>query len=135
MLAVSVMVMVGLYMELDHNQVGTTATILLIAVGLMVMYHISAPLNKFRFSVMGLSLAGVVLSIAFLPKLFALTMITPKTMFILLVLFFAATTVFRWLSKVLDGVSEVMVVYDQKGQATTLAELKAAYDKGKKQIN
>lgn len=133
MLTVSVMVMVGLYMDLDHDQVGTTATILLIAVGMMVMYHISAPLNKFRFSVMMLSLACVILSIAFLPRLFALKMVTPKVIFILLVLFFAATTVFRWLSKIMDGVSEMFVVYDQKGQSTTLSELKQAYERGKKQ--
>ena len=134
MLTVSVMVMVGLYMDLDHDQVGTTATILLIAVGMMVMYHISAPLNKFRFSVMMLSLACVILSIAFLPKLFALKMVTPKAIFILLVLFFAATTVFRWLSKIMDGVSEMFVVYDQKGTSATLSELKKAYERGKKQV-
>lgn len=135
MLAVSVMVMVGSYMNLDHDQVGTTATILLVAVGMMVMYHISAPLNKFRFSVMALSLAAIVLSIAFFPKLFALKMITTKAIFILIVLFFAEVTIFRWLSKVMDGFCEVMVVYDQKGQDMTFRDLKAAYKKGKSQNN
>lgn len=39
-------------------------------VGIMVMYHISAPLNKFRAAVMAVSIIGVILSIIFLHGLF-----------------------------------------------------------------
>ena len=40
MLAVSILVVAGGYISLDHNDVGTTATLLLVAVGMMVLYHI-----------------------------------------------------------------------------------------------
>ncbi|RVU70119.1 HAD family hydrolase [Lactobacillus xujianguonis] len=133
MLAVSILVVAGSYIALDHDQVGTTATLLLILVGTMVMYHISAPLNKFRLSVIALSLVGVVGSIIFLHNLFSLSMLKPRSIFMLLVLFFAAVTIFRWLSHMLDGVAEVLVVFDQKGKSMTFADLHEAYHRGRKQ--
>lgn len=134
MLAVSILVVAGGYISLDHNDVGTTATLLLVAVGMMVLYHISAPLNKSRLCVMIGSFAGLVLAIIFLHNLFSLTMISDKAMFILFVLFCAATTIFRWLSRILDGVQEVLVVFDQKGKNMTFAELHEAYQRGRKSV-
>ena len=118
MLAVSILVVAGGYISLDHNDVGTTATLLLVAVGMMVLYHISAPLNKFRLCVMIGSFAGLGLAIIFLHN----------------VLFCAATTIFRWLSRILDGVQEVLVVFDQKGKNMTFAELHEAYQRGRKSV-
>lgn len=134
MLAVSILVVAGGYISLDHNDVGTTATLLLVAVGAMVLYHISAPLNKFRTLVMFISFLGLLLAIIFLHDLFSLTMISDKAIFILLVLFCAATTIFRWLSRILDGVQEVLVVFDQKGKNMTFAELHEAYQRGRKSV-
>ena len=133
-LAVAILVVAGEYINLDHGQVGTTATMLLILVGFMVMYHISAPMNKFRFIVMLLSVLGIVLSIIFLNKLFALYMLKPRSIFMLAVLFCAATTIFRWLSRIMDGVAEVLVVFDQKGKAMTFADLHDSYKRGRDQI-
>ena len=107
MLAVSILVVAGGYISLDHNDVGTTATLLLVAVGMMVLYHISAPLNKFRLCVMIGSFAGLVLAIIFLHNLF---------------------------SRILDGVQEVLVVFDQKGKNMTFAELHEAYQRGRKSV-
>lgn len=134
MLAVSILVVAGGYISLDHNDVGTTATLLLVAVGAMVLYHISAPLNKFRALVMFISFLGLLLAIIFLHDLFSLTMISDKAIFVLLVLFCAATTIFRWLSRILDGVQEVLVVFDQKGKNMTFAELHEAYQRGRKSV-
>ncbi len=134
MLAVSILVVASYYVQLNTHDVGTTATLLLIAVGMMVMYHISAPLNKFRLGVMSLSLVCIIASIIFLPRLFAMTMISGKAIFILIILFCAATTVFRWLSKILDGICEVLVIFDQKGKDMTFSDLKEAYIRGKDMV-
>ena len=131
MLTVSVIVVAGTYIKMSHGQISTMATVLLIAVGMLVMYHISAPLNKFRLSVMFFSLLGVIVSIVFLPKLFALEMITPKTIFVLIILFCVSITVFRWLSKIMEGICEVLITYDQKGKTMTLEEVAQAYKRGK----
>lgn len=134
-LAVGILVIAGSFINLDRDQVGTTATMLLVLVGIMVMYHISAPLNKFRASVMAISIIGVILSIIFLNDLFSLTMLRPRSIFILLVLFFAAVTVFRWLSHISDGIAEVLVVFDQKGHDMTFRDLHEAYQRGRKNQN
>lgn len=134
MLAVSILVVAGSYISLDHNDVGTTATLLLVAVGMMVLYHISAPLNKFRLSVMMGSFLGLILAIIFLHDLFSMTMISNKAIFILFILFCAATTIFRWLSRILDGVREVLVVFDQKGKNMTFADVHEAYHRGRQNI-
>lgn len=130
-LAVAILVIAGSYIALDHGQVGTTATMLLVLVGMMVLYHLAAPLNKFRFAVMVLSLLCVFGAIVFLPDLFSLTLLNRRSLFILAVLFFAAVTLFRWLSKLLDGVAEILIVYEQKGSKMTFADLKNAFRRGK----
>lgn len=130
MLAVSILVVAGGYIALDHNDVGTTATLLLVAVGMMVLYHISAPLNRFRLLVMLGSFLGLILAIIFLHDLFSLKMISDKAIFILVVLFCAATTIFRWLSRILDGIREVLVIFDQNGKNMTFGEFKEAYRRG-----
>lgn len=131
MLAVSILVVAGGYIALDHNDVGTTATLLLVAVGMMVLYHISAPLNRFRLLVMLGSFLGLILAIIFLHDLFSLKMISDKAIFILVVLFCAATTIFRWLSRILDGIREVLVIFDQKRKNMTFGEFKEAYRRGR----
>lgn len=131
MLAVSILVVAGGYIALDHNDVGTTATLLLVAVGMMVLYHISAPLNRFRLLVMLGSFLGLILAIIFLHDLFSLKMISDKAIFILVVLFCAATTIFHWLSRILDGIREVLVIFDKKGKNMTFGEFKEAYRRGR----
>lgn len=134
-LAVAILVIAGAYIELDHGQVGTTATLLLVLVGLMVMYHISAPLNRFRAAVMTLSLICVVGSILFVPHLFSLTGLNARSIFILTVLFFAAVTLFRWLSRLLDGLAEILNVYDEKGSNMTFKDVAAAFRRGGRKLN
>ncbi|MBP2058267.1 cation-transporting ATPase E [Lactobacillus colini] len=131
MLTVSVVVVAGNYIKMAHSQVSTIATILLIAVGMLVMYRISRPLNKFRLAVMICSLLGVILAVIFLPRLFAMEMITAKTIFVLVALFCVAITVFRWLSQIMEGVCEVLILYDQKGKSITLKEVIQAYQKAR----
>lgn len=134
-LAVAILVVAGSYIALDHGQVGTTATILLVLVGTMVMYHISAPMNRFRATVMCLSLLCVLGSVIFLPRLFSLTILNSKSLFILAVLFCAAITIFRWLSKILDGIAEVLVTFDQKGKNMTFNDLRQSYRRGQNNLS
>lgn len=135
MLAVSILVIAGGYLSLAHADVGTTSTLLLIAVGMMVLYHISAPLNRFRFLVMLGSFICLILAIVFLHDLFSMTMISSKAMFILFILFCAATTIFRWLSRILDGIREVLIVFDQKGKNMTFGDFREAYQRGRENTN
>lgn len=135
MLAVSILVVADMVLALGRQEVATTATMLLVAVGMMVLYHISRPLNKFRWTVLGGSFLALVLAVIFFHNLFALSRISATAVFLLLVLFFAEITIFRFLSKFADGVREVLVVYDQKGKDLTLNDIKHAYSKGRNLVN
>lgn len=135
MLAVSILVVADMVLELGRPEVATTATMLLVAVGMMVLYHISRPLNKFRWTVLGGSFLALILSIIFFHNLFALSRISATAVFLLLVLFFAEITIFRLLSKFADGVREVLVAYDQKGKDLTINDIKQAYHKGRNMVN
>lgn len=135
MLAVSILVVADMVLALGRQEVATTATMLLVAVGMMVLYHISRPLNKFRWTVLGGSFLALVLAVIFFHNLFALSRISATAVFLLLVLFFAEITIFRFLSKFADGVREVLVVYDQKGKDLTLNDIKHAYSKGRSLVN
>lgn len=77
------------------------------------------------------SFLGLVLAIIFLHDLFSLSMPSNKALFILFVLFCSAVTIFRWLSKILDGVREILVIFDQKGRNMTFGDLKDAYQRGR----
>ena len=135
MLAVSILVVADMVLALGRQEVATTATMLLVAGGMMVLYHISRPLNKFRWTVLGGSFLALVLAVVFFHNLFALSRISATAVFLLLVLFFAEITIFRFLSKFADGVREVLVVYDQKGKDLTLNDIKQAYRKGRNLVN
>jgi cation-transporting ATPase E len=131
MLAVSVLVIADQVITIGQKDVATTATILLVLVGMMVLYHISAPLNKFRTAVLLLSVLCIILSIIFLPNFFQLSAISKTALFLLIVLFLAAASVFRWLTLICDSVREVIFVWEEKGKNTTFGDLKAAWKLGR----
>ncbi|WP_276805194.1 cation-translocating P-type ATPase [Lactobacillus hominis] len=129
MIAVSVLVIVNQVLDLGRQEVATTATMLLIAVGMMVLYQISAPMNKYRVGVFIVSFLCLIFAIIFAHNLFALSKISMKAIFLLVILFFAEVTAFKYLSKLADGFQEVLNIYSQKGSKTTIGELKLAYKK------
>ena len=131
MLAVWVLIAANMALDLGHRDLSTTATMVLIAVGMMVLYHISEPLNQFRLGVMVISFLTILVSIAFFHHFFALTMISGRSIFLLVVLFFAEVSIFRWLSAIADGMAEVGATLVQNGRDTTFAQVKAAYKRGK----
>lgn len=114
MLAVSILVLASQLVYLSKGDIGTGATLLLVLVGLLVLYHISAPLNKFRAGVLALTIVALVLAIIFLPHFFQLQMISRLTIFLLVVLYFAAITLFRWLCRICDGVVGIINIFDEK---------------------
>lgn len=133
MLAVWVLIAANMALDLGHKDLSTTATMVLVAVGMMVLYHISEPLNQFRLGVMVIAFFTIVVSIVFFHHFFALTMISGRSIFLLVVLFFAEVSIFRWLSAIADGMAEVGATLVQNGRETTFAQVKAAYKRGKKQ--
>ncbi|MCP9312978.1 cation-translocating P-type ATPase [Liquorilactobacillus satsumensis] len=109
LLVVGALVICGIILDLHKADVSTAATMLLIAVGFMVLFKISQPLNKFRVGVIAASFACTVVAALLFNNLFSLTAISPISILLLIILFFAADSVFRYLTKAVERAREALL--------------------------
>lgn len=89
-LAVAALVIFGRTFDVSSTDISTAATMLLAIVGFMILYKISAPMNKIRFSIVSGCIAGLLFCSIFLKDLFAITSMT-KECIMLFVVFAIAT--------------------------------------------
>lgn len=103
-LAVGSLVIFGQTFGLSANDVSTAATMLLAIVGFMILYKISAPMNKFRVAI----LCGCILCLIFcsfyLSKLFAITDMSKKCIMLFVVFSIATEALFRYLSLIVEKI-------------------------------
>lgn len=133
-LAVSILVLTDQFINIGSKEVGTASTILLVLVGMMVLFWISRPLNKYKLGVMALSAICIILSIAFIPGFFKLSPLSGRAIFAVVVLFFAGMTLFRIMSRICDGFKEVSTVLTEKGKDARLRDIIAAYGKDRDEL-
>lgn len=120
MLIVGALVICGTIFRLSPTDISTTATLLLIVVGFMVLYKISSPMNRFRQLIFFSSLAGMLIFSLFFSKLFSLTKISPTSILLLVILFFTAESIFRFLTKI----SELIGQYIQSVDRTKMTSMR-----------
>ena len=72
-LAVAALVIFGQIFGVDDTDISTAATMLLAIVGFMILYNISAPLNKMRTAVLAGCVGAFVFCSIFLNNLFGIT--------------------------------------------------------------
>lgn len=120
MLIVGALVICGTIFRLSPTDISTTATLLLIVVGFMVLYKISSPMNRFRQLIFFSSLAGMLVFSLFFSKLFSLTKISPTSILLLVILFFTAESIFRFLTKI----SELIGQYIQSVDRTKMTSMR-----------
>lgn len=88
--------------NLPKADVATASTLILSFVGFMILRRISLPFNKYRLGVFLINILGMVLTLFFIPNFFKVVMI-PVTSIQLTILFsFAAESIFRVLSVIID---------------------------------
>lgn len=112
MLIVGALVVCGTLFKLSATDISTTATLLLIVVGFMVLYKISSPMNRFRQIIFFSSLAGMLIFSLFFSKLFSLTKISPTSILLLVILFFTAESIFRFLTKISELIGQYIKSVD-----------------------
>ncbi|MBF8808290.1 MAG: cation-translocating P-type ATPase [Enterococcus lacertideformus] len=95
MTVVGLLVVGGVILNLNKTDVSTASTMLLIAVGFLVLYRICQPLNQFKRRIILFCAGGILFSVVFLHKLFSITAISSVSILLLLILFFAADSIFR----------------------------------------
>lgn len=70
---VAAMVIFGTIFEASSSDISSASTILLAIIGLMVLYNISKPMDKYKWAIWGFCTFGMILSIVFLKELFGIT--------------------------------------------------------------
>ena len=77
-ITVAAMVWFGHVLEVTGEEIGTAAVVLLAIVGLMVLYSISKPMNKYKWGILGLSAAGLLTGFFVLSDLFGIAGMSTK---------------------------------------------------------
>ncbi|HFC9356291.1 TPA: cation-translocating P-type ATPase [Enterococcus hirae] len=107
MTVVGTLVVGGVILHLNKTDVSTASTMLLTAVGFLVLYKICHPLNQFRGRIILFCVAGILFSVVFLHKLFSISAISPVSILLLLILFFAADSIFRQYTRMIENYSQL----------------------------
>ena len=97
-LAVGALVIFGKTFGVGEQDISTAATMLLAIVGFMILYKISAPMNKLRAAILGGCIAGLLFCSIYLNQLFAITGMTTKCIMLFVVFAIATEPVLRYLT-------------------------------------
>ena len=96
--AVGALVIFGRTFGVDSTDISTAATMLLAIVGFMILYKISAPMNKIRSAILGGCIIGLLFCSVFLNDLFAITGMTTECVMLFVVFAIATEPVLRYLT-------------------------------------
>ncbi len=128
-IVVGSLVICGRVFALPKDDIATAGTLILAVVGFMILRRISLPFNKYRTFVYLLNLLGMALSFAFIPDFFAIVWI-PATSVLLTIMFsFAAESLFRLLTGILDRTEKRPRVSREKRVKSLKTTLKRAKKK------
>ena len=97
-LAVGALVIFGRTFGVDSTDISTAATMLLAIVGFMILYKISAPMNKIRAAILAGCAVGLIFCSIFLNDLFAITGMTTECVMLFAVFAIATEPVLRYLT-------------------------------------
>ena len=97
-LAVGALVVFGKTFGVGEQDISTAATMLLAIVGFMILYKISAPMNKLRAGILGGCIAGLLFCSIYLNQLFAISGMTTKCIMLFVVFAIATEPVLRYLT-------------------------------------
>ena len=104
---VAAMVIFGRTFGVDSVDISTAATMLLAIVGFMILYKISAPMNKIRAAILGGCIAGLLFCSIFLNNLFAITGMTTECVMLFVVFAIATEPVLRYLTLLVEKIRGV----------------------------
>ena len=96
--AVGALVIFGRTFGVNSTDISTAATMLLAIVGVMILYKISAPMNKIRAGILGGCILGLLFCSIYLNDLFAITGMTTECVMLFVVFAIATEPVLRYLT-------------------------------------
>lgn len=95
---VSALIVFSFEFGVDKEDVSTASVMLMAVVGFMILYRVSVPLNRWRGSIFGLMIFGMIFCLIFMKELFAITHISVKCSMLLLIFAIASEPILRYLS-------------------------------------
>lgn len=104
-LIVGFLTVFGKVFGLTNEEISTAATLLLAIVGLMILFNISKPMNKFRWVIWFGMVAGLLFCSIFLKDLFAIGKITTKCGLVLIIFAIATEPLLRYISILIRNIS------------------------------
>lgn len=104
-LIVGFLTIFGKVFGLTNEEISTAATLLLAIVGLMILFNISKPMNKFRWVIWFGMVAGLLFCSIFLKDLFAIGKITTKCGLVLIIFAIATEPLLRYISILIRNIS------------------------------
>ena len=96
--AVGALVIFGRTFGVNSTDISTAATMLLAIVGFMILYKVSAPMNKIRAGILGGCILGLLFCSIYLNDLFAITGMTTECVMLFVVFAIATEPVLRYLT-------------------------------------
>lgn len=104
--AIGALVVCGKVFGLPAADIATAATMLLAIVGFMILTKISTPLNKYRIVVLVGNIVALIICATLFSDLFAINKMSSICVLLFLVFSFAAESLFRILSKIIEAVEK-----------------------------
>ncbi|MDO4537737.1 MAG: HAD-IC family P-type ATPase, partial [Coriobacteriales bacterium] len=83
--------------SITAQEVSTASTFLLSAVGFIILKNICTPMNRYRATVMGLCIIGMVACSILFNNLFSISALTPRCLVLTVVFAIADTSIMRWM--------------------------------------
>ncbi len=95
---VSAMIIFSFEFGVQQEDLSTASVMLMGIVGFMILYRVSAPMNKWRFGIFLMMVSGFLFCLAFAKRLFSISYISVKCGMLLVVFAIASESIFRYLT-------------------------------------
>lgn len=109
--AVGALVVFGRTFHIDTNDISVASTILMAIVGFMILYKISAPMNKFRVGILAGCIVGLIFCSLYMSHLFAMSDMSKECIMLCVVFSIAIESLFRYLSALVEWVQKMYRKY------------------------
>lgn len=104
---VSSLIMFSFVFEVDSTDISTASVMLMAVVGFMILYRISVPMNRWRWTIFFSMIIGILFCGFFMSELFAITDISLKCGLLLAVFAIASEPILRYLTQLLHHIKRV----------------------------
>ncbi len=129
-IAVSALVLFSFEFEVGSKDVSTASTLVLAFVGFLILFHISRPMNRFRWIVMTSMVAGMVFCSIFMRDLFQIYDISLRCTMLLVLFVIASEPVFRYLSLIVSNLRTFFHRHKLRKAKIKEWEANGSFDKG-----